>query len=94
MALPIASRDLTLNPLRASELKLILDFLYTNRSGTAVNMVTGIGTIAPAVFLGLQAYFENRRDFEAGEMAYHISYPKSVQLDQNGAAAVQIDGLT
>lgn len=94
MALPIASRDLTVTPLRVSEINLILDFLVANASGTAVNMVTGIGTIAPAFFQGLQSYLENRREFVGHELTYNISYTKPIQKDQYGNNAVIVDGLS
>ena len=90
--LPIATRDLTVTPLKDAEIKLILDFLNTNASGTAVNFVTGIGTIAPTFFAGLQAYLENRRTLMS-EMSYGISYPKPVLKDQYGNNSVILDNL-
>ena len=80
----IASRDLTVTPLKNSEINTILAYLVAQASGTAVNLVTGIGTIAPAFFVGLQSYLANRPATSA-ELSRAVGYPSPVLADQYGA---------
>jgi hypothetical protein len=90
--LPIATRNLKTIPLKAVEINLILDYLLAHASSTSLNMVTGIGTIAPQFLAGLQAFMENHRSLQS-ELAKECISPKAALKDEYGNASVIIDNF-